>query len=139
MDLSKILSLKRQGDKDKYGGGGEKKKSSGFAEASNILKSSSKRGMSKAAVHPLSEGKSSLQNHAAAAAADHEPETMSSMDAMIRSEGHTSKMRTGFTTEHVYAAKLIMETYRVLRYRENLINTAGDSANNNSNNGEEKV
>eukprot|EP00945_MAST-04E_sp_MAST-4E-sp1_P008438 g8438.t1 len=86
MDLSKILSLKRQGDKDKYGGGGEKKKSSGFAEASNILKSSSKRGMSKAAVHPLSEGKSSLQNHAAAAAADHEPETMSSMDAMIRSE-----------------------------------------------------
>ena len=86
MDLSKILSLKRQGDKDKHGGGGEKKKSSGFAEASNILKSSSKRGMSKAAVHPLSEGKSSLQNHAAAAAADHEPETMSSMDAMIRSE-----------------------------------------------------
>ena len=55
------------------------------------------------------------------------------------SVGHTSKMRTGFTTEHVYAAKLIMETYRVLRYRENLINTAGDSANNNSNNGEEKV
>ena len=37
------------------------------------------------------------------------------------SVGHTSKMRTGYTTEHVYAAKVILDTYRVLRYREHII------------------
>ncbi len=37
------------------------------------------------------------------------------------SVGHTSKMRTGYTTEHVYAAKVIMDNYRVLRYREHIV------------------
>ena len=48
------------------------------------------------------------------------------------SVGHTSKMRTGFTTEHAYAGKVIMESYRVLRYRETLLAAVGRDCDGNT-------